>query len=106
MYGSYKSSARFATRRFVALIPGPPVFTEMMKQWINRQSDFEYLLCLEVSCLGRFQDIDLWTQFIAVSKSASEVGHLHCHRQAARKRPALPCLYLYPGRSPSSISAS
>jgi DNA invertase Pin-like site-specific DNA recombinase len=47
---------------------GRPAFTEMMEEWIKKRSDFEYVLCLDVSRWGRFQDIDLSAQFSAICK--------------------------------------
>jgi DNA invertase Pin-like site-specific DNA recombinase len=47
---------------------GRPAFTEMMEEWIKKRSDFDYVLCLDVSRWGRFQDIDLSAQFSAVCK--------------------------------------
>lgn len=47
---------------------GRPAFTEMMEEWIKKRSDFSYVLCLDVSRWGRFQDIDLSAQFSAVCK--------------------------------------
>jgi DNA invertase Pin-like site-specific DNA recombinase len=47
---------------------GRPAFTEMMEEWIKKRSDFQYILCLDVSRWGRFQDIDLSAQFSAVCK--------------------------------------
>ena len=44
---------------------GRPAFTEMMNDWICQRSDFEYVLCLDVSRWGRFQDIDMSAQFSA-----------------------------------------
>jgi DNA invertase Pin-like site-specific DNA recombinase len=44
---------------------GRPAFTEMMGEWVKRRSDFTYILCLDVSRWGRFQDIDLSAQFSA-----------------------------------------
>ena len=38
---------------------GRPAFTEMVDEWITKRDDFEYVLCLDVSRWGRFQDIDL-----------------------------------------------
>ena len=37
---------------------GRPAFTEMMDEWVKKRSDFDYVLCLDVSRWGRFQDID------------------------------------------------
>jgi DNA invertase Pin-like site-specific DNA recombinase len=45
-----------------------PAFTEMMEEWISKRHDFEYVLCLDVSRWGRFQDIDLSAQFSAICK--------------------------------------
>ncbi|MFN9421460.1 MAG: recombinase family protein [Pirellula sp.] len=45
-----------------------PAFTEMMEEWIAKRNDFEYVLCLDVSRWGRFQDIDLSAQFSAICK--------------------------------------
>lgn len=47
---------------------GRPAFTEMMDEWIAKRDDFEYVLCLDVSRWGRFQDIDLSAQFSAICK--------------------------------------
>jgi len=47
---------------------GRPAFTEMMEEWISKRHDFEYVLCLDVSRWGRFQDIDLSAQFSAICK--------------------------------------
>jgi len=38
---------------------GRPAFTEMVDEWITKRNDFEFVLCLDVSRWGRFQDIDL-----------------------------------------------
>jgi DNA invertase Pin-like site-specific DNA recombinase len=45
-----------------------PAFTEMMNEWITKRSDFQYVLCLDVSRWGRFQDIDLSAQYSAACK--------------------------------------
>ncbi len=45
-----------------------PAFMEMMDEWIAKRNDFEYVLCLDVSRWGRFQDIDLSAQFSAICK--------------------------------------
>ena len=47
---------------------GRPAFTEMMEQWVEKRTDFEYILCLDVSRWGRFQDIDLSAQYSAVCR--------------------------------------
>ncbi len=47
---------------------GRPAFTEMMDEWITKRYDFDYVLCLDVSRWGRFQDIDLSAQFSAICK--------------------------------------
>ena len=44
-----------------------PAFTEMMEEWVTKRMDFEYILCLDSSRLGRFQD-DLSAQFMAQCK--------------------------------------
>ncbi|MCA9234228.1 MAG: recombinase family protein [Planctomycetales bacterium] len=51
---------------------GRPAFTEMMEQWVKVRRDFEYILCLDVSRWGRFQDIDLSAQFSAECKRAGK----------------------------------
>ena len=38
---------------------GRPAFTDMMENWVKARNDFQYILCLDVSRWGRFQDIDL-----------------------------------------------
>jgi DNA invertase Pin-like site-specific DNA recombinase len=45
-----------------------PAFTEMMNEWVKKRDDFVYILCLDVSRWGRFQDIDLSAQFSAECK--------------------------------------
>lgn len=47
---------------------GRPAFTELMDQWVKQRRDFSYILCLDVSRWGRFQDIDLSAQFSAECK--------------------------------------
>ena len=44
-----------------------PAFTEMIEEWVMKRTDFAYVLCLDTSRLGRFQD-DLSAQFIAQCK--------------------------------------
>ena len=44
---------------------GRPAFNEMMDDWVGERNDFEYVLCLDVSRWGRFQDIDLSAQYSA-----------------------------------------
>ena len=40
-----------------------PAFNEMMDDWVKSKNDFKYVLCLDVSRWGRFQDIDLSAQY-------------------------------------------
>jgi DNA invertase Pin-like site-specific DNA recombinase len=47
---------------------GRPAFTEMMDRWVKQRADFDYVLCLDVSRWGRFQDIDLSAQYSAECK--------------------------------------
>ena len=42
---------------------GRPAFTEMMDQWVRTRNDFQYVLCLDVSRWGRFQDLDLSARY-------------------------------------------
>lgn len=51
---------------------GRPAFTDMMENWVKARNDFEYILCLDVSRWGRFQDIDLSAQFSAECKRANK----------------------------------
>jgi DNA invertase Pin-like site-specific DNA recombinase len=51
---------------------GRPAFTEMMESWVKKRNDFQYILCLDVSRWGRFQDIDLSAQFSAECKKAGK----------------------------------
>jgi hypothetical protein len=37
----------------------------MVANWIRKRNDFQYILCLDVSRWGRFQDSDLSAQFSA-----------------------------------------
>lgn len=43
-------------------------FNEMMDDWVKARIDFQYVLCLDVSRWGRFQDIDLSAQYSAECK--------------------------------------
>ena len=52
---------------------GRPAFTEMMDEWVKKRSDFQYVLCLDVSRWGRFQDIDLSAQYSAECKQNGKV---------------------------------
>ena len=47
---------------------GRPAFTEMMDQWVKQRDDFEYVLCLDVSRWGRFQDLDLAGEYCVTCK--------------------------------------
>lgn len=47
---------------------GRPAFTEMMEEWVKKNRDFQYILCLDVSRWGRFQDIDLSATFSSECK--------------------------------------
>lgn len=47
---------------------GRPAFTDMMENWVKKRDDFDYVLCLDVSRWGRFQDIDLSAQYSAECK--------------------------------------
>jgi len=51
---------------------GRPAFTEMMDEWVKKRNDFDYVLCLDVSRWGRFQDIDLSAQYSAECKKAGK----------------------------------
>jgi DNA invertase Pin-like site-specific DNA recombinase len=44
---------------------GRPGFQDMMQNWVKKRNDFQYILCLDVSRWGRFQDIDLSAQYSA-----------------------------------------
>ena len=44
---------------------GRPGFQDMMENWVRKRDDFQYILCLDVSRWGRFQDIDLSAQYSA-----------------------------------------
>ncbi|MEI8375206.1 MAG: recombinase family protein [Planctomycetota bacterium] len=47
---------------------GRPAFTEMMEHWVKQDRDFRYILCLDVSRWGRFQDLDLSATFSSECK--------------------------------------
>ena len=42
-----------------------PAFTELMEEWVKKRKDFTYILCLDVSRWGRFQDLDRSAQSTA-----------------------------------------
>ncbi len=41
-----------------------PVFTEMLKEWINQRLDFDYVLCFDASRLGRFPGSDRMAELV------------------------------------------
>jgi len=43
-------------------------FNDMMEKWIKERRDFDFVLCLDVSRWGRFQDIDLSATYSAECK--------------------------------------
>ncbi len=43
-------------------------FNEMMDAWVTKRKDFDFVLCLDVSRWGRFQDIDLSATYSADCK--------------------------------------
>lgn len=43
-------------------------FNDMMENWVKQRGDFEFVLCLDVSRWGRFQDIDLSATYSAECK--------------------------------------
>ncbi len=47
---------------------GRPAFNDMMENWVKKRNDFEFILCLDVSRWGRFQDIDLSATYCAECK--------------------------------------
>ncbi|MEQ8785081.1 MAG: recombinase family protein [Pirellulaceae bacterium] len=51
---------------------GRPAFTEMMEEWVKQRHDFDYVLCLDVSRWGRFQDIDLSAQYSAECRKSKK----------------------------------
>lgn len=47
---------------------GRDEFNDMMDEWVKKRSDFDFVLCLDVSRWGRFQDIDLSATYSAECK--------------------------------------
>ena len=47
---------------------GRDAFNDMMENWVKKRKDFEFVLCLDVSRWGRFQDIDLSATYSAECK--------------------------------------
>jgi DNA invertase Pin-like site-specific DNA recombinase len=43
-------------------------FNDMMENWVKKRKDFDFVLCLDVSRWGRFQDIDLSATYSAECK--------------------------------------
>jgi len=43
-------------------------FTDMINNWVKKRDDFSFVLCLDVSRWGRFQDIDLSATYSAECK--------------------------------------
>lgn len=52
---------------------GRDAFNDMMDNWVKRRSDFLYVLCLDVSRWGRFQDIDLSATYSAECKKHGKI---------------------------------
>jgi DNA invertase Pin-like site-specific DNA recombinase len=49
-------------------------FNDMMENWVKKRDDFDFVLCLDVSRWGRFQDIDLSATYCAeVKKHGKQV---------------------------------
>ena len=64
-----------------------PAFTEMMEEWVKQRDDFEYVLCLDVSRWGRFQDIDNSALLSAECKSTARRSSIRpsaCPRRTTR----------------------
>ena len=47
---------------------GRDAFNDMMENWVKQRKDFDFVLCLDVSRWGRFQDIDLSATYSAECK--------------------------------------
>ena len=47
---------------------GRDAFNDMMENWVKKRDDFNFVLCLDVSRWGRFQDIDLSATYSAECK--------------------------------------
>lgn len=47
---------------------GRDAFTDMMENWVKKRNDFDFVVCLDVSRWGRFQDIDLSATYRAECK--------------------------------------
>jgi DNA invertase Pin-like site-specific DNA recombinase len=47
---------------------GRDAFNDMMENWVKKRMDFDFVLCLDVSRWGRFQDIDLSATYSAECK--------------------------------------
>jgi DNA invertase Pin-like site-specific DNA recombinase len=47
---------------------GRDAFNDMMENWVKQRDDFQFVLCLDVSRWGRFQDIDLSATYSAECK--------------------------------------
>ena len=52
-----------------------PGFTEMMEEWVKQRDDFYFVLCLDVSRFGRFQDLDESAQYCAICKQHGKKVH-------------------------------
>ena len=48
---------------------GRDAFNDMMENWVKKRKDFDFVLCLDVSRWGRFQDIDLSATYSAECKT-------------------------------------
>jgi DNA invertase Pin-like site-specific DNA recombinase len=57
-------------------------FTTMMNDWVRQRKDFAYVICLDVSRWGRFQDLDLSAEYsVACKKHGKQVVYTNNRRR-------------------------
>ena len=67
-------------------------FNDMMENWVKKRKDFEYVLCLDVSRWGRFQDLDLSASY---SSECKKHGKLVVYTTLGMPRPDDPLFPVY-----------
>ncbi len=61
-----------------------PAFIEMMEEWVKNRKDFDYILCVDPSRLGRLQDIELPEKICAeCTKNGKQVNYTSYFRVAS-----------------------
>jgi len=71
---------------------GRDEFNDMMENWVKKRKDFEFVLCLDVSRWGRFQDLDLSASY---SSECKKHGKIVVYTTLGMPRPDDPLFPVY-----------